>query len=752
MEGGLMSKANDPHPNLNLNLNLNLEQQRKRAKELRRAHADGSFDAAERIVGHLPRTRGQTVTEVLASRFTLSEAQLVVAREAGFSSWPRLKRHIELSRLGIEGGLETLLSAGIVGDSAAVQAELAASPELARRSIHVAAALGDAQAALQLLDDDPSRATERGGLRQWTPLFYCCSSRHRRDDASITGARVRIAERLLALGADANDEIATYDAPGGFRSVLQGAAREVASAELVGVLLEARASLLPAFGAAGPPIPLTDAVSGGNLACLERLLAAQPDAWQAREALETAVFHDRSDMAKILVEYGAQPNAAGRWWGYGGSCLHAAILLRRGKEMLRVLLASDVETAKRDPGGRTAYAVAVRTGHDVAAALLRERGASDGELSDVDRVIAAGMRLDRREVRRLLAADPDLAARYRDTDHLMLGWAVHNGRAAAVPLLLEARLDPSVVDADGDTALHLAAAAAAAGQKGDGDDDGDGVVAALLAAGASPAARNYHGRPPFGDPLPVEEQRERDELFERAADAVAFGDLETLRELVDEEPDLVHWRSPRPHLATLLLYCGANGTESARQRTPPNAPAIAQLLLDRGADPNAAGKFYGGGRGMTTLALVLTSVFPIDAGLDAELVRVLVHAGARLDLWPDSAPLVWAIERGRYRSALVLAEAGVAIDNLVFAAALNRVDILDDLLSRGIDVNTRMAGQTALHAAAVMGHKEAVTLLLDRRVDPTLPDTRWNRTAAQKARDFKHAEIAQIIEERISRG
>jgi Ankyrin repeats (3 copies) len=510
-----------------------------------------------------------------------------------------------------------------------------ASPEVPRRSIHVAAALGDAEAALQLLADAPSRAIERGGLRQWTPLYYCCSTRHGRGDASIAGARARVAERLLALGADPNDEIATHDEPGGFRSVLQGAAREVASAELVGVLLAARASLLPTNGTAGPPIPLTDAVSGGNLACLERLLAARPDAWQAREALEVAIFHDRRDMARRLVDYGAQPTVAGRWWGHHGSCLHAAILLRRTKELLEVLLASDVDISKRDRDGRTAYAVAVRTGHDVAAGLLRARGASEGELSDVDHIVAACMRLGTQDVRRLLTADPNLKARYRETDHLMLGWAIRNGRPAAVPLLVEAGLDPSVVDSEGDTPLHLAVAA--------GHEDG---VTALLVAGASRTARNYRGRTPFGEPIATEEQRERDERFERAADAVAFGALETLRELLDGEPDLVHWRSPRPHRATLLLYCGANGTEGPRQRTPPNAPAIAQLLLDRGADPNAAGNFYGGGKGATTLALISDERLSHRGGLDADLVRVIVRAGARLDLWPDGGPMLWAIERG----------------------------------------------------------------------------------------------------------
>jgi ankyrin repeat protein len=646
------------------------------------------------------------------------------------------ERSFERSRLGVDGGLEALLSAAVVGDDAAVRAAQLAAAEVARHSIHAAAALGDEHAARRLLDEAPSSAVERGGLREWTPLYYCCSSRHGRGDAAIATARARIAERLLALGADPNEEIASYDAPGGFRSALQGAVRDVASAELAGVLIDAGASLLPTYGTSGPPIPLTDAVAGGNFACLERLVAARPNSWQAREALEVAVLHDRADMARRLIEYGAEPNAAGRWWGAGGSCLHAAILLGRAKKLLEVLLASTVDLSIRDRDGRTAYAVAVRTGHDVAADLLRGRGASDGELDDVDRVIASCVRLDAAALRRLLAADPGVTARYRETDHAMLSWAIRHGRSAALRLLLEAGLDPRVAHAEGDTPLHVATAA--------GDDD---AIAALLAAGASKDACNYRGQTPFGDGLPAEEQRVRDELFERAADAVAFGAKGTLEELLDAEPDLVRWRSPRVHRATLLLYCGANGTESPRQRTPPNAPAIAQLLLDRGADPNAAGNFYGGGNGATTLAMVLTSGVPIEAGLDADLVRVLVHGGARLDLWDGGGPLFWAVEQGLYRSAQVLAEAGVPIDNVLFAAALNRLDLLEELLERGVDVNTRhWRGHTALHAAAVMGHRDATVLLLERGADPTLRDTHWNGTAAGKARWKGHTAVANLLD------
>jgi len=141
-----MSNTTEPRPD------INLEQQRKRAKELRRAHGAGSVEAALRVVRHFPRARGQDAAQVLASQFTISDAQLVVAREAGFASWPELKHHIERARLGADGALEEVLSAAITGDAGAVRAALAARPELSRRSIHLAAALGDAPSALALLD------------------------------------------------------------------------------------------------------------------------------------------------------------------------------------------------------------------------------------------------------------------------------------------------------------------------------------------------------------------------------------------------------------------------------------------------------------------------------------------------------------------------------------------------------------------------------------------------------------------------
>lgn len=66
---------------------LNLEQQRKRSKELLRAWREDNTEAMHRLARHHPRA-----AENLTAK--LADAQLVVARELGLASWPRLKAHI----------------------------------------------------------------------------------------------------------------------------------------------------------------------------------------------------------------------------------------------------------------------------------------------------------------------------------------------------------------------------------------------------------------------------------------------------------------------------------------------------------------------------------------------------------------------------------------------------------------------------------------------------------------------------------
>lgn len=74
---------------------LNLEQQRKRAKDLLSALCKGEANALSRFRMHHPRgadLHGAADIEHLAS---LSEAQLVIARELRLPSWPKLKLHVQ---------------------------------------------------------------------------------------------------------------------------------------------------------------------------------------------------------------------------------------------------------------------------------------------------------------------------------------------------------------------------------------------------------------------------------------------------------------------------------------------------------------------------------------------------------------------------------------------------------------------------------------------------------------------------------
>jgi ankyrin repeat protein len=234
------------------------------------------------------------------------------------------------------------------------------------------------------------------------------------------------------------------------------------------------------------------------------------------------------------------------------------------------------------------------------------------------------------------------------------------------------------------------------------------------------------------------------EVFERAADAVVFGRCDDLRGLLDRFPDLVGARSFRPHRATLLHYCGANGTEAPRQRTPPNAPEVAELLLARGADPDAECRIYGVAD--TTLTLVLTSVFPRDAGVDGELVRVLAAGGARIDGGPGDRPIVTAVSHGRPRSAEALVAAGVAVDDLFVAAGVGRIDVLAELLGAGADPDTRFAhGLTALHAAAATGRRAAVELMLRHGASVTVREERWDASPAGIAAYNGHADLAALL-------
>ena len=74
--------------------NPSLEHLKSQAKQLLKAHKDGSPDAFQRIRSFFPKLSDATDVEIQSATFGLQDAQLVIAREYGFASWTRLKKAV----------------------------------------------------------------------------------------------------------------------------------------------------------------------------------------------------------------------------------------------------------------------------------------------------------------------------------------------------------------------------------------------------------------------------------------------------------------------------------------------------------------------------------------------------------------------------------------------------------------------------------------------------------------------------------
>jgi hypothetical protein len=75
--------------------NPNLDHLKYQAKDLLRERTARTPEVAQRIREFHPRFEPAADAEIFQAEFSLSDAQLTIAREYGFPSWARLKRHIE---------------------------------------------------------------------------------------------------------------------------------------------------------------------------------------------------------------------------------------------------------------------------------------------------------------------------------------------------------------------------------------------------------------------------------------------------------------------------------------------------------------------------------------------------------------------------------------------------------------------------------------------------------------------------------
>src|SRR6516225_2118584 len=84
----------------------NLEQLKNQAKDLLKHHKSGDVESLNRIRDSHPNFSNATEQQLRAVSFSLSDAQLVIAREYGFASWPKLKEHVDSLLLGTDDPME----------------------------------------------------------------------------------------------------------------------------------------------------------------------------------------------------------------------------------------------------------------------------------------------------------------------------------------------------------------------------------------------------------------------------------------------------------------------------------------------------------------------------------------------------------------------------------------------------------------------------------------------------------------------
>jgi len=252
---------------------------------------------------------------------------------------------------------------------------------------------------------------------------------------------------------------------------------------------------------------------------------------------------------------------------------------------------------------------------------------------------------------------------------------------------------------------------------------------------------SFDSWPKLLEHIKVLERRDPEVMrFEAAADAIVSGDVEALRRMLGEHPELVDARSTRYQHAPLLHYTAANGIEGYRQKSPANIVEVATVLLDAGAEVDAVSDAYGGG--WTALGLVATSTPPRLAGVQIPLMDLLLQRGAAIDgVQRDVTIVSGALANGCPEAARALVERGAKVEDVVTAAGVDRLD----LVKRLGDKSTKTQLEQALVAAARYGWPEIVEYLLDRGVDITASD---GMTALHAAAGRADLEMTRMLIQR----
>ena len=367
----------------------------------------------------------------------------------------------------VNDAIAAFIEAGIWhGPLEPAEAILAAHPEIARNSVHVAAILGDDETVRGLISADPRNATKKEEPYGADALVYLCLSKYLRLDPARSAGFLRAATALLDAGADPNSGFWSQGEHKEFETALYGAAGVAHHAELTRLLLARGAD--PNDNETFYHTPET--YDNGALKVLVESGKMRPDL-VAGMLLRKADWHDYEGI-KYLLEHGADPNRM-TIWGY--TALHQT--LRRDNALRNIELMLEhgadpaiktvTEIADHFPpvkGRRSAIAIAAHRGRGDVLDLLERRGIPI-ELAGVDRLIAACARNDQNAVATIAAGEPQLVKELLAEGGCLLAEFAGTNNDEGIRLLLQLGVkvealyegDPYFDIAKDSTALHVAA-------------------------------------------------------------------------------------------------------------------------------------------------------------------------------------------------------------------------------------------------------------------------------------------------------
>lgn len=684
---------NKPLPNT-----PNLAFDKKQAKALLKAYRAGDVESFARIRKVHPRLLNATDATLRNYAFSLSDAQLVIARDYGFPSWAKLKAHIQSLTNSLPLEIAQFKTA-ITDKNLSKVRHLLETYQTVRESINDplfsfgSVALGQVRDHRELLDLLLEYGADLNVKSNWWAGGFHL----------LHHTEPEIAQYLITRGAEVDIH----------------AAAELDMLAQVEAMIEADSSLVNARGGDGKT-PLHYAKTPR---VMDYLLAQGADInLRDIDHQSTPLQWALNDEAKCryLVEKGAEIDI------FMACRLGDIALVERAlKEYPNALDArvgsDDYPPVPRATGGhiyiyegganRSPHQVALAYGHSHVHAYLIEQS------SLKTRFLDACERADEATARDLLNQQPDLLAQLTPQDKNLLPARAWEHDIEAVRVMLNLGFDPHFAGAEDSTPLDRASFhgfadivelllerdpnpplefkntfggtpldAGIYGMTHSWRDDGDHIatIRALVAHGARiDQAWIPSGNDAVDQILREGLARQRqeiaspDDLFMQAVDAVIHGNADKLTSLLSDYPDLITMRSSSEHQATLLFYVAANGVEDDLQKTPSNALEIASILIDAGAELDATSVAYGANQ--TPLTLLVSSAHPAQAGVQADLAKLFVESGAQVNgIADDGLPLATALLFGYPKSAQTLVECGARVDNLIMSAGLGDVALTND--------------------------------------------------------------------------